>query len=187
MPPTDATPEVPAESFFIDPTTGEESAVASTAWRPIVDPAGRRAVLWDGVTSVPATGTLVLRGFTPDDGVDTTTAAVTVADGALTEFDVRWDETGTWLAIWLADATDPAVGRLSLAHLDTTTGQLEQLKGAPHDVKAMSGFSIANGRLAWATPPGQGGEGSRVQIVAWTDDAVGAIESGPVEGVVVVH
>lgn len=195
MPPADATAEVPAQSFFIDPATGEESTVASTAWRPIVDPAGRRAVLWDGtvrlapdgVTSVPATGTLVLRDFRPDDGVDTTTAAVTVADGPLTEFDVRWDETGTWLAIWLADATDPAVGRLSLAHLDTTTGQLEQLKGAPHDVKALSGFSIANGRLAWATPPGQGGEGSRVQIVAWTDDAVGAIESGPVEGVVVVH
>ena len=52
---------------------------------------------------------------------------------------------------------------------------------------ALPGFSIANGRLAWATPPGQGGEGSRVQIVAWTDDAVGAVESGPVENVVVIH
>lgn len=195
MPPTDATPEVPAQSFFIDPATGEASGIVSTAWRPIVDPAGRRAVLWDGtvrlardgVTSVPATGTLVLRGFTADGDMDTTSAAVTVADGQLTEFDARWDETGTWLAVWLADATDPAVGRLSLAHLDTTTGQLERLKGAPHDVMALSGFSIANGRLAWATPPGQGGEGSRVQIVAWTDDAVGAVESGPVEGVVVVH
>lgn len=194
-PPTDATPEVPAQSFFIDPTTGEESAIEAEAWRPIVDPAGRRAVLWDGtvrlahdgITSVPAAGALVLRALTADGGVDMTTAAVTVADGPLTEFDARWDETGTWLAVWLADATDPAVGRLSLAHLDTTTGQLEQIKGAPHDVMALSGFSIANGRLAWATPPGQGGEGSRVQIVAWTDDAVGAVESGPVEGVVVVH
>ena len=194
-PPTDATPEVSAQSFFIDPTTGDESAIAAEAWRPIVDPAGRHAVLWDGtirlapdgVSFHPASGALVLRGFTTDGGLDTAKVAVGVADGPLTEFDARWDETGTWLAVWLADATNPAVGRLSLAHLDTTTGQLEQVKGAPHEVRALSGFSIANGRLAWATPPGQGGEGSRVQIVAWTDDAVGAIESGPVEGVVVVH
>jgi hypothetical protein len=52
---------------------------------------------------------------------------------------------------------------------------------------ALPGFSITDGRLAWATPPGQGGEGSRVQIVAWTDDAVGAVESVPIEDVVVVH
>ena len=39
------------------------------------------------------------------------------------------------------------------------------------------GFSIAKGRLAWATPPGQGGEGSRVQIVAWSGDEVGSTES----------
>ena len=43
----------------------------------------------------------------------------------------------------------------------------------------MPGFSIGNGRLAWATPHGQGAEGSRVQIVAWSDDGVGAAESGP--------
>ena len=110
-----------------------------------------------------------------------------VADGPVTEFDVRWDETGTWLAIWLADATDPAIGRLSLVHLDPTSGSLERPHGAPQDVTALPGFSIENGRLAWATPPGQGGEGSRVQIVAWTDKAVGAVESGPVQDVVVVH
>ena len=67
------------------------------------------------------------------------------------------------------------------------TGELNRPHGAPHDVTALPGFSIANGRLAWASPPGQGGEGSRVQIVAWTDKAVGAVESGPVEGVVVIH
>jgi len=161
----------------------------------MVDPAGHTAVLWsgtvrlapDGVTSLPATGALVLRKFTPDGGLDTAGAALAVADGPLAEFDVRWDETGTWLAVWLADATDPAVGRLSLVHLDPATGRLERPKGAPQNVIALSGYSIAEGRLAWATPPGQGGEGSRVQIVAWTDEAVGAVESGPVQNVVVVH
>ena len=71
--------------------------------------------------------------------------------------------------------------------LDPTTGGLERPHGAPKDVTALPGFSIADGRLAWATPPGQGGEGSRVQIVAWTGDTVGAVESGPVEDVVVIH
>lgn len=110
-----------------------------------------------------------------------------MTDSAVAEFDIRWDETGTWLAVWLADPSDPSIGRLSLIHVDPATGVLTRPHGAPKDVTALPGFSIANGRLARATPPGQGGEGSRVQIVAWTDQAVGAVESGPVEGVVVVH
>jgi hypothetical protein len=110
-----------------------------------------------------------------------------VADGPVAEFDVRWDETGSWLAVWVADATDPTIGQLSLVHLDRATGKLDRPRGAPQDVTALPGFSIADGRLAWATPPGQGGEGSRVQIVAWTNETVGAVESGPVEDVVVVH
>jgi hypothetical protein len=71
--------------------------------------------------------------------------------------------------------------------VDQTTGQLAHPDGAPQDVTALPGFSIKNGRLAWATPPGQGGEGSRVQIVAWTDQAVGAVESAPADDIVVVH
>ena len=117
----------------------------------------------------------------------TATPGVGRRRGAVAEFDVRWDETGTWLAVWLADASDPSIGRLSLLHLDPVTGELDRPHGAPQDVTALPGFSIADGRLAWATPPGQGGEGSRVQIVAWTDERVGAVESGPVEDVVVIH
>ena len=40
-------------------------------------------------------------------------------------------------------------------------------RAAPGRRRPCPGFSIGNGRLAWATPPGQDGEGSRVQIVAW--------------------
>ncbi|HEV8402443.1 MAG TPA: hypothetical protein VGQ31_05360 [Candidatus Limnocylindrales bacterium] len=188
--------EVEARSFLLDPATGRESDLSSPAWRPVVDPAGDRAVTWvgtvrlgdDGLTSVPATGSLVLRGFNKDAGPEPTDSAETVvADGPISEFDVRWDETGSWLAVWIADPTDPGIGRLSLLHLDDATGTLDRPHGAPQDVTALPGFSIADKRLAWATPPGQGGEGSRVQIVAWTDDTVGAVESNPVEGVVVVH
>jgi hypothetical protein len=185
-----------AQSFFIDPLTGLETPLTPGSWRPTVDPSNTWAVTWDGsvkpaangLTTVPATGALVLRGFNRDFGFDAAAASPTVvADGAISEFDVRWDETGTWLAVWLADANDSSIGRLSLLHLDPATGQLDRPLGAPRDVTALPGFSIANGRLAWATPPGQGGEGSRVQIVAWTGADVGAVESGPVEDVVVVH
>ena len=183
-------------SFFIDPVSGEEIPISGTAWRPTVDPTNHWAVTWDGtvklapdgLSAVPAIGSLVLHGFTPGVGLaGGDPSATLVADGSFAEFDVRWDETGTWLAVWLADTNDPTIGRLSLLHLDPTTGRLDRPHGAPRDVTALPGFSIANGRLAWATPPGQGGEGSRVQIVAWTATAVGAVESGPERGVVVVH
>jgi hypothetical protein len=199
-PATTAVPEVPAQSFVLDPSTGKETPIADAVWRPVADPSGRWAALWDGsvrvapdgLTSVPAIGSLVLRAFTakgimPSASPDPADVAAVVTDGPVADYDVRWDETGTWLAVWLADATDPAIGRLSLVRFDPASGRLERPHGAPQDVTALPGFSIANGRLAWATPRGQGGEGSRVQIVAWTKEAVGAVESGPVEDVVVIH
>lgn len=193
---TAETTEVSATSFLLDPATGSEKVLTGATWRPVVAPDGKWAVGWegtvgiasDGLTITPVAGALVLRRFTPGVGPDAETGGGEVIAGiAVAEFDARWDETGTWLAVWQADRSDPSIGRLSLIHLDPATGTLERPHGAPKDVTALPGFSIANGRLAWATPPGQGGEGSRVQIVAWTDEAVGGVESGPVEGVVVIH
>ncbi len=185
-----------ASSFFIDPVSAIETPIEGRAWRPIVDPTGRWAVTWDGTvkpgstehTAIPDSGSLVLRAFDRSVGFDQgTSRSESVAKGQFAEFDVRWDETGRWLAVWLADPTDPAIGRLSLLKLDPDTGELDRPKGAPHDVTSLPGFSISNGRLAWATPPGQSGEGSRVQIVAWSGSTVGAVESGPVEDVIVVN
>ncbi|MFL5719077.1 MAG: zf-HC2 domain-containing protein [Chloroflexota bacterium] len=186
---------IAATSFVIDPATGKETAMDAPVWRPIVDPERRWAVTWDGTLRVdsathiagPDKGTLVLRGYSRSGGVANDGPREVLADGAASDFDVRWDETGTWLAVWLADTTDPSIGRLSLVRVDPVSGALDRPHGAPQDVTALPGFSIANGRLAWATPPGQGGEGSRLQIVAWTDDSVGAVESGPITNVVVIH
>ena len=197
----DATVEVQSTSFFIDPESGQETPLAGVGWRPVIDPTGQWAVAWegtvrreaDGLTTAPATGALILRRFQPIGGPYPTGAASpdvaspVVVDGEFREYDVRWDQSGSWLAVWLADMTDPAIGRLSLLHLDPVTGTLDQPAGAPRDVAALPGFSISDGRIAWATPPGQGGEGSRIQIVAWTAEAVGGVESVPIEGVVVVH
>ncbi len=207
----DATAEVQPTSFFIDPESGMETPLVGAGWRPVVDPTGQWAVAWegtvrrdaDGLTTVPATGALILRRFQPTSGPAPTDVAPTdsaptdsaptdvaptdVAEGEFREYDVRWDQSGSWLAVWLADVSDPAIGRLSLLYLDPATGRLDRPTGAPRDVAALPGFSISDARIAWATPPGQGGEGSRVQIVAWTADAVGGVESVPVQDVVVIR
>ena len=75
----------------------------------------------------------------------------------------------------------PTIGRLSLFGSTPRPASSVRPRRARSDVPALPGFSIGDGRLAWATPPGQGGEGSRVQIVAWAGDGVGSIESAPGE------
>ncbi len=66
-----ATGEISAQSFFLDPASGNETAIDGGAWRPVVDPTDKWAVTWDGtmkigpdgITPVPDEGALVLRGF----------------------------------------------------------------------------------------------------------------------------
>ena len=167
-----ASPQPTAQSqslpvlFSIDPSSGVETVLPNGAWRPAVDPTGSRAVSWDGTVAPSADGTtvtltagrLVLDAW--DDGATQIDPdAYSITDGSLGDFTVRWDETGTWLAVWVAGVSDPSVGRLSLLHIDPTTGDVERPKAGPQDVLALPGFSIENGRLAWATPPEPGRRG----------------------------
>jgi hypothetical protein len=180
----------------IDPATATESD-AGDVWRPAVDGSGELAIVWDGSLRssedgrgwVPAEGSLELRawsdtGAQPGDG-DARQRRVT--DRAPRDFDVRWDQTGEWVAVWLADEDDATVGRLTLYHVDRDEVRLEEVDGAPVDVPALSGFSIGDGRLAWATPRGQGGESSRIQIAAWSETDVGIVESSPGEDPIVIR
>ena len=187
--------ETTAETVVIDPSGGAEQP-AGDLWRPVVDPTSAHAVGWtgtvtnapDGVSVAPSDGRLELRRWSKDHGASSGSgAAQIVAKGPVTDFDVRWDESGTWFAVWVADPSGTEVGRLSLFHVDAKTGLLDQPDGAPSGVAALPGFSIGQGRLAWATPPGQGGEGSRVQIVAWANDGVGTVETAPGEDLIVVR
>jgi hypothetical protein len=184
-------------SFRIDPATGTRTDVSDGLWRPAVDPSGTFAVAWDGTVQVDANdpadmsagrGDLRLVRW-PADGNASGTAGQPVpgASGPISDFDVRWDETGSWLAVWVADSTDGVMGRLTLLRLDREAGRLLRPDGAPTDVPALSGFSIGDGRLAWATPHGQDAQGSKVQVVAWSGDGVGTTESVPGEDVVVVR
>lgn len=103
-----------------------------------------------------------------------------VAAGATTTWDLRWDASGAHLAVWVAGEPDVTIGRLSLVTLDESTGLIDSsntlLTGAP----ALQGFSIGADRLAWATPPGQDNEGSRVLVLAWKGADAGKVSSQPV-------
>ena len=182
-------------TVLIEPETGVERP-AGDLWRPVVDPTATRAVGWAGTVSsdtegsvlTPSDGQLELRAWSAEDGASVAVGATQViAKTSGGDFDVRWDETGEWFATWVADPSGTDVGRLSLYRVDPATGVLEQADGAPVDVAALHGYSIGEGRLAWATPPGQGGEGSRVQIVAWAPGGVGTVETAPGEGLIVVR
>lgn len=112
-------------------------------------------------------------------------ARTELASGQVTDWDARWDETGTHLAVWIADPADPKIGKLTLYVVDPETGVLRSDRPV-HDVRAQAGFSIGKGRLAWATPRGQDARGSRIQVVAWTKDSVGSVETQQSEDDVVV-
>jgi hypothetical protein len=184
-------------SLVIDPATGDQRLVGEI-WRPMVDPSGRFAIGWRGTLEhaddallwAPARGRLELRAWSADGettAVDAPADQREVADSAHGDFDVRWDETGEWVAVWIGDERDAATGRLTLYHLDTQRQRFERAKGAPVDARALPGFSIGSGRLAWATPRGQGGEGSRVQIAAWAEGGIGIVESSPGEDVRIIR
>jgi hypothetical protein len=106
-----------------------------------------------------------------------------IGDGgtAPPEWDIRWDEAGTHLAIWASDAGNPDLGRLTLLTIDAS-GRIDPNGISLHDAPALAGFSIGGDRLAWATPPGQDGEGSRLQVLAWSGENAGNIDSQPVSG-----
>lgn len=195
-------------SFLVDPATSVSQDLAtSDVWLPSVDPSGRFATYWLGTVVpdaagtgwVPATGRLVLDGWNAPLEADTSASPATTVGpggslgtlvgpagtpvdlvvGPISAFDARFDPTGIRLAVWVADASDPTVGTLQLVVLDRAHGRIAQnLKPLP-SVAALRGFSIDSGRLAWVTPPGQNGNQSVVQVIAWSADTYGQIETRP--------
>jgi hypothetical protein len=174
------------ESLAIDPETGEERLLAGgSVWRPTIDPTGSFAVYWEGTvvdeagTSDwrPAEGRLVIARFdaTADPVV---TEPVALVEGPVPDWDVRWDEHGGRIAVWIADPATTGIGELSAFAVDPSTG-IDRARPLLNEVLALPGISIGRGRLAWATPPGQGGEGSRLQVLAWSGPDAGTVSSEP--------
>lgn len=191
-------------SIQLDPATGKQRGSDLVGlWRPVVDPTGRWVVYWKGSlvpdgathTLVPADGRLVIDRWDADlgDGPDGTSGAQPLVDGKDADpapaFEARWDPTGRFLGLWRADPLTAGLGRLDLLAIDRTTGLVDpdhkpSLRAAP----ALAGFAIGDGRIAWATPPGQDGDGSRLLVLAWKGPDAGRTRSQPApEDIVVVR
>jgi hypothetical protein len=193
-------------AFALEPDSGEIVALPQTglAWRPAVDPTEGSAVYWagtlepteDGLGWTTDEGRLVLGRWgidrdtaaSPSDGPSPTQltgdqrterAETTLADGPITDWDARWDDTGTRLAVWIADRSDPSVGRLSLYVVDPFDGRIDLVNPPLLHEPALAGFSMADGRVAWAAPVGNSGKASHVKVLAWTDDGFGQVETAP--------
>ncbi len=188
-------------AFIISPDrTNVALPQTGLAWRPAVEPNEGSAVYWsgtlqpsqDGLGWQTVAGRLVLGRW--NVGTDTSAepsatplngdqaaerAETTIAEGPLADWDARWDETGTRLAVWIADANDPTVGKLSLYVVDPFDGRIDLTSPPLSDAPALAGFSITDGRLAWAAPGGTTDKTSRVLILAWTNDGFGQVESAP--------
>ena len=210
-----AATELVPESFVIDPLTQEIVALpqAGRAWRPALDPSGRKAVYWAGTLRAteapgfaPDAGRLVLGSWTADgtgvldSSADPSSAAspdasaltgeqaaahdeVTIAAGRMEDWDARWDAAGTHLAVWIADAQDPTVGRLSLYGVSSFDGRIDVKKPLLDAQLATAGFAISDGQLVWASPSADGAvTGDRIQVLAWTEQGQGQVQSvlGPV-------
>ena len=185
-------------SFRLDPTSGERRDVSSGLWRPAIDPSGTFAVAWDGSVLVPVEGAKDVtpgRGDLrivrwPADGTSSNTAGDPIpgVSGAIGDFDVRWDETGSWLAVWIAEPADPEIGPADApaARSGIPAGCRDRMAPRPMSRPCRASRSAMDGWRG-STPHGQDGQGSKVQVVAWSDDGVGATESVPGEGVVVVR
>ena len=199
-PAVDMTPS----SFSLDPVTSAVVALPQLgqAWRPAVDPSGRRAVYWSGSVRAtashgyaPGAGRLVL-GDWPTSSDPTSSASpasaagdqggarheTTISAGRLDDWDARWDVSGTRLAIWIADPGDPATGRLSLYAVDAFDGKIDLKSPLLDSARAVAGYSISSGQLVWAEPPAPGATTGRVQLLAWTSNGVGTVSTvtGPV-------
>jgi hypothetical protein len=205
----DGTTGEPVAFTYADTTT--TLILDAKAWRPVVDPTQGSAVYWTGSLKLSAdglgwetvAGRLVLGQWdvpataTASDGPSGAPVATslpshasgpketTIEAGPLLDWEARWDETGTRLAVWIADADDASVGRLSLYVVDPTDGRIDHTASPLVDEPAMAGFSIADGRLAWSVPADSTDPTSRVSILAWTDEGFGQVETAPGDFVLV--
>jgi hypothetical protein len=190
-------------SFVFDPASGVTTDLSTPdVWLPTVDQKGRFVTYWAGTLRTGpglhgrvelAVGRLVLDGWiespaNPAGSPGASPAAPAIgpagtptdlAAGPITAFDTRFDPNGTRLAVWVADTVDPSVGKLRLLVLDHATGQIDATKNPLPEVLALKGISMDEGRLAWVTPPGQDGNQSTVQVLAWSGDDFGQIETVP--------
>jgi hypothetical protein len=159
-----------------DPLAPAPSATSGVPSAPSIDPSPA-ATSTAAASAGPSAPPIVGPAGTP---VDLVTAPIVA-------FDARFDPTGTRLAVWTPGEDGGPVGSLRLVVLDPVAGAVVPDLDPLGLVPALRGFSIAEGRLAWVTPPGQDGEASRVAVLGWTGDDFGQANSDSARRLVLVR
>jgi len=200
-----------ASSFLFDPATGASTELAQAdMWMPVVDPKGRFVAYWsgslrstDGVTWQLGDGHLVLDGWRAATPAPTGSAAASDAPAAsadaggpaghptpivtshVEDFVAKFDPDGIRLAVWVSESAGASDGRLHLVVIDAATGAIssQPLSGEP----ALRRFSIGANRLAWVSPSGQDGHESTLQVLGWSGDTFGQIESEPTADLLILR
>lgn len=157
-------------------------------------PAGSSAPSDEPVATPAALDGSPAASLTPSPGATPAGPIVLVAptlDRPVQDWEVRWDPAGRHIAVWVADPAQADLGRLSIIAIDPATGRIDVSAPAIlRDAPAMRGFALGNGRIAWATPPGQDGNGSRLEVLAWAGPDAGRTSSDPAplpEGIIVIQ
>ena len=107
--------------------------------------------------------------------------------GDTASFQAKFDPTGTRLAVWVGEQADATVGRLHLLVLDPDSGAIDAELAPLPGVPALRRFSIDKGRLAWVSPSGQDGQESAVQVLGWSRDNFGGIQTIPARDLFIVR
>ena len=173
-------------TYRVDPATGLATAIgAPGTWLPSVSPTGTTAAWWsgtvklaaDGVTWVPDRGQLVLGAWPSTDAAPA--ASHVLARGPLGAWQVRWDDTGTVVAVW-EDQGNGQSGRLTLYGVDAATGAPDLANPMLDATRANPDFSLRAGRLAWTTPDQSGPQ--TVEVLAWSGKTVYPTMELPADG-----
>jgi hypothetical protein len=168
-------------SWIVDPADGSERGPVSDGWLPTISPNRQAAVWWDGdvrfgrdgVTPRTGTGSLVLGPWGRDGETQQ------IAEGPLDGWSVRWDPSGSVLAVWTAGSADGEPGSLSLYRADAGGRSVDLEAPLLDAASALAGFRLDTDHLAW---PATGADGKRVvRVLAWNDEGVGVVEL-PSEG-----
>jgi len=157
------------------------TATASATATPKVTPTPTTQTLGPGASLGPLASAIP----TPPPGP--AGSPVVLADGPISDFDVSFDPTGTRLAVWIRDPENANLGTLRLVAIEPVSGAINPALDPLPVATALRGFSIDEGRLAWVTPPGQDGESSHVQVLAWTGDEFGQVRSVAADSLFVVR
>jgi hypothetical protein len=200
-----ASPSTPAllatpTAYLIDPSSGVATRIVGLdGWRPVVDPSGHWVAYWAGTLTLdPATGMwLPFQGglqvaswaivSTAADGPTGAAAAHVLPLDVGADWDLRWDQQGQHLGVWIADPNNAGLGSLSLLTIDPGSGLTSS---APpillNMTPALRGFALRDGQLVWATPPGQDGKGSQLSVLAWSGSNAGRTSVQPIDGGAVI-